>query len=521
MPISNRRFSSTISSCGLIDANIEALYVVLNHSYQPDSSRERSALCNVTANVNALKSWETYQNLSRYKRSVKELDRFLAMAGRSSGCRLRLKNLVYPDLTPVKSTDLRHAFEHPEKSPFYAYFEELADRAAAASPEIIGISLMFLSQALSAFSLIGCLRRRTITSKILLGGGLLTSWMNDSNRQPPFQDMVDACLPHRGDQALLDYLGVKQTVACGLPDYSDFNKDLYLSPARLFPYSTSLGCYWNKCRFCPEAAEKKSFQPLSSEQLTADLQNLREKERTGVIHFLDNAIPPKHLNRIIDNPPKAWWYGYVRFEPALESKDYCQALYESGCRMLQLGLESGDQQVLNEMRKGTRLSAVRRILDNLHQSGIAAYVYVLFGTPYETAETARHTFEFIQRMSERIDWMNPSIFNLPLLSSEINDYETNLFYPGDLSLYADFRHPHGWGRREVRRFVQNEFLQDPVIKSIYQRTPPSFTSEPCCLFPACPKPARLIFIRPARFRVRNPAQTGSSILFLQQIPACV
>lgn len=474
-------------TCGLIDANIEGLYHILHTQYTAESSRERSAVRNVDCNINALKVWATFENSSRYKRSVKELDRYLAMAGRNFNCHLRLKNLSYSTLTPVKIADLYYSFQHPEINPFYDYFERLTDRLTAEAPDVIGISLMFLSQALSAFALIGCLRRREIKSGIILGGGLITSWMRKPDWRPFFQDMVDSCLPNRGEQALLRYFGKNTEGHFGPPDYSDFNTDLYFSPGSIFPYSTSRGCYWNKCRFCPEAAENKTFDPVPRNSFIEDIRFINNHVQPKVIHFLDNAIPPFHLNQLIEHPPEAIWYGYVRFEPVLESLDYCQALYNSGCRMLQLGLESGDQHVLDDMHKGTKLALVSRILRNLKESGIYTYVYVLFGTPYESEGSARRTQKFIKKMCGVIDWINPSIFNLPILSQETEQHDTNLFYPGELSLYIHFHHPKGWQRRQVRRFVQGEFLQDPLIKPIYQRTPPSFTSNHAVFFAAASK----------------------------------
>ena len=51
------------------------------------------------------------------------------------------------------------------------------------------------------------------------------------------------------------------------------------------------------------------------------------------------------------------------------------------------------------------------------------------------------------------------------------------FSEGDLSLYADFDHPRGWGRREVRAFLDREFRRHPAVSPIVRRQPPHFTSN--------------------------------------------
>jgi len=51
------------------------------------------------------------------------------------------------------------------------------------------------------------------------------------------------------------------------------------------------------------------------------------------------------------------------------------------------------------------------------------------------------------------------------------------FYDGDLSLYGSFRHPSGWHRGEVRRFLDKTFRRHPDVAAILRRDPPMFTSN--------------------------------------------
>jgi len=69
------------------------------------------------------------------------------------------------------------------------------------------------------------------------------------------------------------------------------------------------------------------------------------------------------------------------------------------------------------------------------------------------------------------------VFNLPAFSQDAAGLETNEFYPGDLSLYREFAHPHGWNRDQVRRFLAKEFKKPAPIRAILQNDPPFFTSN--------------------------------------------
>ena len=65
--------------------------------------------------------------------------------------------------------------------------------------------------------------------------------------------------------------------------------------------------------------------------------------------------------------------------------------------MLKLGLESGDQDVLDALGKGIDLATAARALAALKQAGIGTYVYLLFGTPAEDRASALKTLAFVAR----------------------------------------------------------------------------------------------------------------------------
>jgi len=69
--------------------------------------------------------------------------------------------------------------------------------------------------------------------------------------------------------------------------------------------------------------------------------------------------------------------------------------------MLQLGLESGDQAVLDALGKGTRIDEIAKALGNLRGVSIGVYLYVLFGTPVEDRGAAMRTRDFLASAFER------------------------------------------------------------------------------------------------------------------------
>jgi hypothetical protein len=121
-------------------------------------------------------------------------------------------------------------------------------------------------------------------------------------------------------------------------------------------------------------------------------------------------------------------------------------------------------------------------LKNLEKAGITTYVYLLFGTPAETEDGARKTLSFVAAHADAITFLNLAIFNMPLCGREAALHETGEFYEGDLSLYTGFRHPAGWDRKAVRRFLDAEFKRHPAVAAIMKNDPPIFTSNHAAFF---------------------------------------
>lgn len=470
--------------CTLVDANLEGQLWLMGSATNPVDTWSTRALKHREANLAALRSPATYANIDRYQRAVRDINRVLELAVASRPeLSISLANYEDNSLDPLASSDLLRAAEEYRANLFFPWFEQhLAPKIAAKAPRFIGISLCYLSQALCSFSLIGFLRATFLHIPLLLGGGLLTSWMRHPGWTNPFAGLVAQCIAGPGEGPLLDLLGLAHQHHDVAPDYDGLSLADYLSPGLILPYAASRGCYWNKCTFCPETAEQSRYQPVDPQTVVAHLHQLCRHTQPSLIHLLDNAVSPAVMSALIDNPPGAPWYGFVRFHEQLADVDFCHRLHASGCMLLKLGLESGSQQVLDGLHKGIDLALVEQVLAALYQAGIATYVYLLFGTPAESAVEARQTLAFVQRHHQEISFLNLAIFNMPIAGAEATALAGTTFSQGDLSLYCDFPHPQGWDRRAIRTFLDKEFKRQPELAAIFRRDPPYFTSNHAAFF---------------------------------------
>jgi radical SAM superfamily enzyme YgiQ (UPF0313 family) len=493
-----------------VDMNLEGLLSLIGGSVIATDRWTQRAARGLSKNLSRIRKLSTYQNFDRYQRAVADLNRVLERSAPSSEVQLGLANYHHRRLSPVKSSDLIQAAENSEQDPFFSFFQErLIKLLEHEQPTLVGISLNYLSQALSTFAIVGWLRRKFPESAIVLGGGLITSWMRRPGWNNPFLGLVDHLVAGPGESALLALAGADDpTPTIPMPNYDfasfinlpetpsldDGNRirvthappphsalstqhSPYFAPGFILPYSSASGCYWNKCAFCPERAEGNPYMPLPIEQTLNEIEVLVRRTKPVLLHLLDNAMSPELLRALSESPPGVPWYGFARVTRHLADADFCMTLKRSGCTLLQLGIESGDQGVLDSEQKGMDLGVASRVLKNLRKAGIATYIYLLFGTPSETLQEARRTLEFTVRHADAIGFLNLAIFNLPIYGQKAQNLETRMHYDGDLSLYADFHHPRGWQRAMVRQFLDKEFTRHPAIASIIRRDPPIFTSN--------------------------------------------
>lgn len=487
-PAGLAKISSALSSHrvshGILDLNLECLLAFLSGQTEVSDTWTLRAKRNLTRNINVLRTWKGYTSIDHYRRAVADLHRLFQTYGTTEVSRLSFSDFQHPHLSPTRSSDLLGAAEDFEKNLFYPYFSSrvmvLAEKMGA---HVIGFSLNYLSQALCTFAMIGFIRKAMPGIKIVLGGSLVTSWMRGNVWKKQFHGIVDYAVAGAGEEPLLSILGIDTNKAqryC--PSFKLFPFDKYFAPGPILPYSSSTGCYWGQCSFCPEKAEGNGYSQLSRSTVAEELRVLVSEAKPVLIHLTDNAVSPAVMERLCYQPPGAPWYGFARLTDHLADEDFCLALKHSGCVMLKVGLESGSQAVLDAMRKGNNLECSSAALRSLKMADIATYVYLLFGTPWETEVEAQETLEFVSKHNSYIDFMNVAVFNLPIKSPETPELHARDFYEGDLSLYTDFTHPKGWDRRHVKQFLDKKFRRHSAIQPILRRHPPGFGSNHAPLF---------------------------------------
>jgi len=75
-----------------------------------------------------------------------------------------------------------------------------------------------------------------------------------------------------------------------------------------------------------------------------------------------------------------------------------KAMRDAGCRLLIVGYESGDEQILKNIKKGATIEGARRFTKDAHNLGLTIHGDFIVGLPGETRETLRNTIDFAKQL---------------------------------------------------------------------------------------------------------------------------
>ena len=75
-----------------------------------------------------------------------------------------------------------------------------------------------------------------------------------------------------------------------------------------------------------------------------------------------------------------------------------KAMKDAGCRLLIVGYESGDEQILRNIKKGATIDMAKRFTENCHKLGLVVHGDFIVGLPGETRDTLRNTIDFAKRL---------------------------------------------------------------------------------------------------------------------------
>ena len=123
-----------------------------------------------------------------------------------------------------------------------------------------------------------------------------------------------------------------------------------------------------------------------------------------------------------------------------------KAMKEAGCRLMIVGYESGDPQILKNIKKGATIDMATRYTRDAHKLGLTIHADFIVGLPGETRESLRKTIDFAKSLdcetiqvsiahpypgTEFFDYVKKNnLITIDAMTDESGHQLPNIIYPG-------------------------------------------------------------------------------------------
>ena len=295
---------------------------------------------------------------------------------------------------------------------------EYIDKIVEINPDVVGFTLYYCNEEPSKYMAFE-LKKRLPNVKILVGGPATHASYYKGEK------IYDYVVNGEGEQPLLGILEAIETrksiefteqktskiirqpenqrynlSTLPMPDYSDFEFSKYRFPNGAL-CEISRGCI-AKCTFCEETHFWKYRQRNALSTLN-EIEHMYYEHGTNVFWFIDSLVNG-NLNElrafvkgVAEKGLDIHWTGYCRCDGRMDLEFY-KDLRAGGCEVLNYGIESGSQPVLDLMDKKVTVAEMEANFRDGHAVGIQAMTNWIVGFPNEGPKELEDTLTFLWRM---------------------------------------------------------------------------------------------------------------------------
>ena len=378
-------------------------------------------------------------------------------------------------------------------------FKQIKSLIIDFAPDIVGVNNLFTKQRENAHKIYS-LAKEISPDIITIAGGAHTTVMPDLVLSDPNLDyavlgegentiieLVDS-IEGKKDISGIDGIGYRDSNGIKIIPKTKFIDDLDSIPfparhllntegylglkmshgkrrkKRFAPIITSRGCP-ARCTFCSAyRVWGRKFRYRSPENIIEEMTMLKEKYDIEELMFEDDNLTmdikraEKLFDLMIENKLNFSWdtpngvAAYVLTEKLLSK------MKKSGCYKLNLALESGNQEVLNNIiKKPLDLNKIKPLIKFARDIGLEVGIYLIMGMPGETKDQIMDSF----RLAKEMKIYDPFIsIATPYPGTELYDlcaekgYLKDNFSLDDLHIRSFSISAAGWDGGELRRIME-------------------------------------------------------------------
>jgi len=164
---------------------------------------------------------------------------------------------------------------------------------------------------------------------------------------------------------------------------------------------TSRGCPF-RCTFCSKPVHGKLYRAKSPKAIIKEIKYIKENYKIKEILFYDDSFTLDRqriielCDEMIKNKINIPWSCETRVN--LVDKELLSKMKDAGCYIISYGVESGNQEILNNIKKDITLEQIKNAFKLTREAGIAIVSYFMLGCPGETKQTMKQTIEFAKEL---------------------------------------------------------------------------------------------------------------------------
>lgn len=215
---------------------------------------------------------------------------------------------------------------------------------------------------------------------------------------------------------------------------------------RFSPMISSRGCQFS-CRFCSKPIFGNVIRFRSAENIIQEMRLLYDEYDVEQIFFEDDLFT-QNRKRVLDfcdamerELPGKKWGAMARVDTV--GFETLSRMKQAGCIELAFGVESGNQAILDLLKKGITIEQIKKAFKQADEVGIAAGMFLIVGIPGETHQDMDMTKSLI--VESKPKWINIFILT-PIPGTEIYEMTKHLIRE-DVDFY-DFNDSFGGAYRE-------------------------------------------------------------------------
>lgn len=423
--------------------------------------------------------------------------------------------------------EIYETLQQPPSFTHNILFQLLAQKMRQVQPALVGFSVPFPGNLLSALRCAQWIKAHFPAVKTVMGGGFANTELRSLTDKRVFEffdfitlddgeapleilcnflqgkvqlhelkrtfTLVDGHLQYINNSLKKDY----RQGEVGTPDYSDLLLDEYISAIEVMnpmhrlwtdgrwnKLTMAHGCYWGKCTFCDVSLDYiRLYEPVAASLICDRMQQLIDQTGEHGFHFVDEAAPPALMRalalEIIKRKMIVTWWANIRFEKSF-TRDLCLLLKASGCIAVSGGLEVAADRLLQLIEKGITVEQVARVNKHFTEAGIMVHAYLMYGYPTQTAQETIDSLEMVRQMfkagvMQSAYWhrfaltahspvgLNPEKYKIKILNTAPGSFANNDLEYEDLS--GTDHDAFGFGlKKSLFNYMHQLGLEEPLHK---------------------------------------------------------